>query len=98
MAEQGLKGIEPECRDVRVLLDALGEADPSPQALARISEHLAHCDNCAGAEHSLEDVLVLYRGEGNIAVPGGLEQRLLDCMCGENKELAGPPEAASGSK
>ena len=87
---QAVKGTGPECRHVWALIDALGEGDPSPQALAEIGDHFAQCAGCAEAEQSLEELLVRYRGPGNISIPGGLEERLLDCLCGGKKEPGGP--------
>lgn len=93
MRVHGVKGTGMECRHVWEMIDALGDEETSPQAVAAIAEHFAHCADCAGAEQSLEEVLVLYRSQENISIPGGLEQRLLDCLCGEKKE----PDEAPGS-
>ena len=97
MSAQGVKGTRPECRHVWALIDALGEEDPSPQALAEIAGHFAECANCTGAEQSLEEVLVLYRSQENISIPGGLEQRLLDCLCDGRKVPDEAPGAETGS-
>lgn len=97
MSLHGVQGTGLECRYVWDLMDALGAADPSPQVLAASAEHFAHCANCAGVEQSLEEVLVLYRSQENIAIPGGLEQRLLDCLCGGKTAPNEPPGAAPGS-
>ena len=94
---QGVKGTGPECAHVWALIDALGEGDPSPQALAEISEHFASCASCTDAEQSLEQLLVLYRSQENIAIPGGLEQRLLDCLCGGKKEPGEMPGSTTGT-
>ena len=80
----GIRGESPECRHVWTLIDALADEDPSPDALAEIGEHFARCVKCADAEASLEEVLALYRSDGAAPVPAGVEQRLLDCMCGQN--------------
>jgi hypothetical protein len=85
MQQAGIRGTKPECAHVWALIDALGDEDPSPGALAEIAEHFSSCASCAGAERSLEELLVLYRSQENIPIPGGLEQRLLDCMCGEHE-------------
>lgn len=79
-----LKGTTPECRHVWQLIDALGDGDPTPEALEEISEHFARCVKCGDAEASLEEMLAMYRAESTPPIPARVEQHLLDCMCGHN--------------
>jgi hypothetical protein len=90
---QRIKGTSPECRHVWALINNLADDDPSPVALDEIAEHFVHCAKCSDAEESLDEVLALYRTQDIISLPADLEQRLLDCMCGQDK--LGQPTGAS---
>ena len=72
---------QPECAQLRRLMDALGDSDPTPQTVTSIVEHLTDCEVCSVAEVSLARLLALYRERESPPLPAQLEQRLLDGMC-----------------
>jgi hypothetical protein len=73
-------GMEPDCRRVVDMLQALGEADPSPEHVEQIAGHFAECARCMDAEAALEQVMAIYRREAGTPVSAELERRLLECV------------------
>jgi hypothetical protein len=72
--------MEPDCRRVVDMLEALGEADPSPEHIEQIAGHFAECARCMDAEAALEQVMAIYRREAGTPVSPELERRLLECL------------------
>ena len=77
-----------DCEHIRALLRA-ADAEPDGGLLQQVAEHLATCPDCQAAEAGVTELMALYRHQ-EPSLPGHLEARLLDCMCGgQTKHHAG---------